>query len=140
MMPCKRTTELTLQSHLQACLDLSGLEIFAGHRAATRTLPCVIVYGDKEQEHPDFPPGTGVMEIKVKVFILTQADDEKIEVHDQRVRLVQAWLEPLALSPRTLDGLYFYTLLPEQADEGRDDRHFGEVLHYTAIVQLLTAA
>lgn len=147
MIPLKRKVELALRSFLSGRSELSGIEVFAGHRAEKRTLPCMVVYGESASENEEFPPGTGVFDVKVKIFILTQSDDEDIEIHDERVVIAQSLLfdadavrSTLNISPeepdiREVKDLHIYDVIETGADEGRDERHFGEVLNYLAICQ-----
>lgn len=147
MTPLKRKVELAFRAYLSGRTELAGVEVFAGHRAEKRTLPCVVVYGEAASENDEFPPGTGVFDVKMKVFILTQSDDEDIETHDERVAVVQALLfdaEAIrsALNvlsedsdTRSVKDLHIYDVVETESDEGRDERHFGEVLNYIVICQ-----
>jgi len=147
MIPIKRKVELALQAFLSGTPGLGDAPVLAGHRAGTRTLPCVVVYGEKANENDDFPPGTGVFDVQVKVFVLTQADDEDITAQDDRVEAIRvalydsARLRAALNAPasshdhRVVRDFHLYDLIETSCDEGRDDRHFGEVLNYTAICQ-----
>jgi hypothetical protein len=107
----------------------------------------VVVYGEVASENDQFPPGSGVFDVKMKVFILTQSDDEDIETHDERVTVVQALLfdaeairaalnVPLVgPDTRSVKDLHIYDVIETESDEGRDERHFGEVLNYQVICQ-----
>jgi hypothetical protein len=147
MNPLKRKVELAFCNYLSARPELAGVEVFPGHRAEKRTLPCVVVYGEVASENDQFPPGSGVFDVKMKVFILTQSDDEDIETHDERVTVVQALLfdaEAIRAAlnvpfggpdNRSVKDLHIYDLIETESDEGRDERHFGEVLNYLVICQ-----
>jgi hypothetical protein len=147
MNPLKRKVELAFRDYLSGRTELAGVEVFAGHRAEKRTLPCVVVYGEAASENDEFPPGTGVFNVKMKVFILTQSDDENIGTHDERVAVVQALLfhaeairSALNVSSddpdtRSVKDLHIYDVVETESDEGRDERHFGEVLNYLVICQ-----
>lgn len=147
MIPIKRKVELALVAYLASLESLAGIPVLAGHQTAKRALPCIVVYGEKASENDAFPSGTGVFDVLVKVFVLTQSDDEDLTIHDGRVAAVQAALfdferirEALNISgigpdTRAVKDLHFYDLIEMGSDEGRDDRHFGEVLNYTAICQ-----
>jgi hypothetical protein len=147
MTPLKRKVELAFRDYLSGRTELAGVEVFAGHRAGKRTLPCVVVYGEAASENDEFPPGTGVFDVKLKVFILTQSDDEDIETHDERVAVVQALLfdaeairSALNVSSddpdtHSVKDLHIYDVVETESDEGRDERHFGEVLNYLVICQ-----
>jgi hypothetical protein len=118
--------------------------LIPGHTAGKRRLPCVIVYAERRTPNDAFPPGTGVYDVSVKAYILTQADDEDSAVQGARVKAVQDRLNDAdsllaALNApaehRPMPNPHLYDLIEAADDEGRDERYFGEVLNYTAICQ-----
>lgn len=149
MTPIKRKVEIALAAYLESLVlpELVGVPIAHGHRADKKKLPCVIVYAEKANENDEFPPGTGVFDVTVKVFVLTQADDENVTAQDNRVAAVQASLfdndavcmalNALASPPdnRMVKDVHFYKIIETQEDEGRDDRHFGDVISYQVVCQ-----
>lgn len=147
MTPLKRKVELAFRDFFFGRTELAGVEVFAGHRAEKRTLPCIVVYGESASENDEFPPGTGVFDVRMKVFVLTQSDDEDIGTHDDRVEIVQSVLfdvddvrSKLNRSlqdpdTRSVKDLHIYDVIENESDEGRDERHFGEVLDYIVTCQ-----
>jgi hypothetical protein len=117
---------------------LHGVPVVAGHRAVKKTLPCVVVYAERATAHDSFPTGSGVYEVTVRVFVLTQSDDEDLAAHEVRVgavhgRLTAGAVETVNQLPDA--GFRLYDLIETDAGEGLDGRHFGEVMGFTAVCQ-----
>jgi hypothetical protein len=117
---------------------LHGVPLVAGHRAEKKTLPCVVVYAERAAAHEAFPTGSGVYEVTVKVFVLTQSDDEDLAAHEARTsavhgRLTQGATEAVNQMPDA--GFRLYDFIETDANEGLDGRHFGEVLGFMAVCQ-----
>jgi hypothetical protein len=135
---------LRAESSLHAFPEVS---IFEGKSAEERTLPCVIVYAESAEAPEEFPSGTGIFEVDLKVFVLTQADDEAVEDQNQRVRAVTealmdgervpAWFNvpEAGEDERPVKDLHVYDVQEEAFTEGRDERHFGDVLAFRVICQ-----
>jgi hypothetical protein len=147
VIPLKRKVELALCSFLSSSsLDLKGVPIVAGHDNNKRELPCIVVFAESSSSLNDALSSI-VFDVQIKIFILTQIDDEDIEVHDRRICVIRDALSAvssirLALNRpmaepdiRGIKAFHLYDLIEAQADEGRDERHFGEVLNYRAICQ-----
>ena len=147
-MTLKQKIETALLAYLQPLTEadqpLHSVPVISGHTNAKRKLPSVILYAERSAPNDAFPPGTGVYDIPVKAYILTQADDEDAAVQDSRVEAVQNRLNDTdalraALNApaenRPVAGLHIYDLIENPGEEGRDERHFGDVLNYTAICQ-----
>ena len=147
-MTLKEKIESSLLAYLQPLAEpgqpLRSVPLLPGHTAGKRRLPCVIVYAERRTPNDAFPPGTGIYDVSVKVYVLTQVDDEDSVIQGARVQASQDRLNDTdalraALNApaenRPVTGLHIYDFIENPDDEGRDERHFGEVLNYTAICQ-----
>lgn len=139
-MNLRRQLETTLTAYLRtqvADSPLAGLPIIEGRSADERPLPCVVVYADREAVPGDFPEDA--TEIPLKVFVLTQADDEDVAAHDSRAEAFEAWLTAtptlVAAMNATADGYHVHDLQLESTDDGREGRHFGDVFTLRSVVQ-----
>lgn len=148
-MTLKQKIETALLAYLQPLTDpgqpFHNVPLVSGHTNGKRRLPCVIVYAERPAPHEAFPPGTGVYDIPVKIYILTQADDEDAATQDARIEAVQTRLNDTetlrsALNApaenRPVPDIYLYDLIENASEEGRDERHFGEVLNYLVICSI----
>jgi len=139
-MNLRRQLETNLSAYLRALVansPLVGLPVIEGRSAEERPLPCVVVYADREAVPGDYPEGT--TEIPLKVFVLTQADDEDVAAHDTRAAAFEAWLTatPALVSAMNAmaDGYHVHDFPLESTDDGREGRHFGDVFTLRAVVQ-----
>lgn len=136
-----------LSSRWQENPSLANVPLVEGRSSGIRVLPCVIVYAEQAVPVDDFPAATGVYEITLKVFNLTQADDEDVRTHDQRSSALAGLLLDKATvlsfvnkpdtdpDKREVQGLHFYDLIDGGMEEGRDERHHGDVFIFQAICQ-----
>jgi len=141
-MNLRRHLESSLAAHLNGLVGgspISGIPVIEGRSADERPLPCLVVYADRETAPGDFP--AHATEIPLKVFVLTQADDEDVEAHDKRAQWIETWLNntPAILSALNAseDGFHVHDVQFESADEGREGRHFGDVFTLRAVLQRL---
>lgn len=122
--------------------------------AGQRQLPAIILYAESAREHEDFPSGFGVYAVALRVYVLTQADDEPEDVHDQRVAVitalmadvaalraaVNASIDPLIESQRPVQGLHIYDASEAEFEDGRDERHHGDNLQFNVLCQAADGA
>ncbi len=148
-MTIKRKIEKALAEVLRTNdgFQQAGVTVIEGRADDERTLPCVIVYAESAAPPDDFPSGSGIWAVSLKVFVLTQADDERVEDQDQRtdevIRELLGNPDTLAAvnapgeepDERLVKDLHVYDIQEEALDEGRDERHFGDVLNFTVICQ-----
>ncbi len=148
MTPLKRKLENVIVAYLKphfANTPNAPLPIIAGKITDLKTLPCIIVYSEGETPNPELPPDCGVSDIDLRVLVLTQADDETLSDHDERLERVHELLSnseqlEYALNTRHPDNraiknFHLYDLILQSVDEGMDDRHFGDILRYKAVCQ-----
>jgi len=125
--PLKRRIESAIAAHLRAVFP-ETIRVMEGHSSGERRLPCVIVYGEEERALP--PLETGLAEVQLRMFVLTQADDEDVAAQDRRVELMAAALADRdavrAAVNASPEAVRLYEIEPGQFTEGRDDRHHGE--------------
>jgi hypothetical protein len=133
-MTARTQLEQALAAHIRrrsVGTALEGVPVLEGQSPGERTLPCVIVYADRQNFPEQFPPGA--CEITLKIYILTQADDEDVRSQNARVAAVLALLSE---SDSLLDELrsaalplpQLYDIQIQSHDEGRESRHFGSVI------------
>lgn len=135
---------LRRESELQS---LPEVAIFEGKSGEERSLPCVIVYAESAKAPDEFPSASGIFEVDLKIFVLTQADDEAVEDQNERVRAVtEAFMDGERVptwfnapeageDERPVKDLHVYDVQEEAFTEGRDERHFGDVLAFLVICQ-----
>lgn len=148
-MTIKRKIEKAIAAILRAnaSFEQQGVAIIEGRADGERTLPCIIAYAESATPPEDFPSGAGIWAVGLKVFVLTQADDEDVEAQDERasevIREILGNPDTMALlnipeegpDTRPVKDLHVYDIQEETLDEGRDERHFGDVLNFTVICQ-----
>jgi hypothetical protein len=136
--PLKRRIECAISGYLRAVFP-EAIPVLDGHSAGERTLPCVIVYGEEERALP--PLETGLAEVQLRVFVLTQADDEDVAAQDRRVELVAAALGDRdvvrAAVNASPEAVRLYEIEPGQFTEGRDERHHGESMGFVVTCQAI---
>jgi hypothetical protein len=149
-MNIKEKIERAFAEYLRRESDLQSLTevaVFEGKSAEERTLPCVIVYAESAEAPDEFPSASGIFEVELKIFVLTQADDEAVEDQNERVRAVlealmngervPTWFNvpEAGEDERPVKDLHVYDVQEEAFTEGRDERHFGDVLAFRVICQ-----
>ena len=141
-MNLRRQLETSLAAYLRtqvADSSIADLAVIEGRSNEERPLPCVVVYADREGVPGDFPEHA--TEIPVKVFVLTQADDEDVAAHDGRAAAVEALVTDrpalIAAMNATVDDYHVHDINLESTDDGREGRHFGDVFTLRVVVQRL---
>jgi hypothetical protein len=141
-MSLRRQLEICLAAYLRELVSDStptSLPVIEGRSAQERPLPCVVVYADREAVPGDFPEDA--TEIPLKVFVLTQADDEDVAAHDERAADIETWLlaktSLIAALNLTAIGYHVHDIHLESTDDGREGRHFGDVFTLRAVLQRL---
>lgn len=150
-VPVQRRLERAVTAYLASRwgehASLRDVSLIEGRRSEMRELPCVIVYAEQAEPMDDFPAASGVYQITLKVFNLTQADDEDVRTHDQRsFALAELMLNKAALlifvnppagepDEREVRSLYVYDCIDSGMEEGRDERHHGDVFIFQVICQ-----
>ena len=150
-IPIKRKAEEAFCNLIQGLIPgeanpLTGVPVVPGHRGEARTLPVVVCYAAQARERDEMV-GSGIYDVELKIFILTQADKETVSDQDARLQAVQDMLRQSDIraalncstgtepDTRAVQDFHVWGFYENSQDEGREGRHYGDVLTYIVVCQ-----
>ncbi len=132
------SAESALVNRIKENTSLARVNIYEGHAAGEKNLPCIVVNAESSNERDDLPPGSGIFDIKISVSVLIQADDESEEEHDEIMSQVMNQIEENKERNQALDkaaGIHFYAIHFGEDKASREDRHWIHSISLDAVAQ-----
>lgn len=145
-MTAKIKLEKALTAYVKSLVAAAGdsvvskMQVYEGHEAKDKQLPSAMVYVESVTQDEDFPPGEGILVGRVKLYVLTQAQDEESANQNLRVATLQAGMyqrdavldftnvsDP---DEREVTGIHLYDIYELDEGDGLDAQKFGEVIEY----------
>ena len=125
-----------MKVRLQEVFDENSVyQVIESMRQEERPIPAILVVAGDAMPAFDVGELTGNYTIPFNVVVMTSADDGSVDEHSNVVQAVSAKLrEPVARSTSVIQNLYIYAIHGDGIVEDNQERRFGTLLSYTAVV------